>query len=72
MSAAIPPLPQYSFMVWCLVTAQGQLYLYLTAVILQVEVSGLYRRAVLWYDTNVLEVHAASIFTQKMEAAWTS
>jgi hypothetical protein len=29
MSGAIPPLLQYSFMAWCLVKAQGQLYLYL-------------------------------------------
>jgi hypothetical protein len=29
MSAAIPPLPQYAFMAWCSVKAQGQLYLYL-------------------------------------------
>jgi hypothetical protein len=29
MSGAIPPLPQYTFMVWCSVKAQGQLYLYL-------------------------------------------
>jgi hypothetical protein len=27
---AIPPLPQYAFMAWCSVKAQGQLYLYLT------------------------------------------
>jgi hypothetical protein len=26
---AIPPLPQYAFMVWCSVEAQGQLYFYL-------------------------------------------
>jgi hypothetical protein len=26
MSGAIPPLPQYTFMAWCLVKAQGQLY----------------------------------------------
>jgi hypothetical protein len=26
---AIHPLPQYAFMAWCLVKAQGQLYLYL-------------------------------------------
>jgi hypothetical protein len=26
MSVAIPPLPQYAFMAWCLVKAQGQLY----------------------------------------------
>jgi hypothetical protein len=29
MSGAIHPLPQYTFMAWCLVKAQGQLYLYL-------------------------------------------
>jgi hypothetical protein len=29
MSGAIPPIPQYAFMAWCLVKAQGQLYLYL-------------------------------------------
>jgi hypothetical protein len=28
MSGAIPPLPQYSFMAWCSVTAQGQLYIF--------------------------------------------
>jgi hypothetical protein len=27
MSGAIPPLPQYAFMAWCLVKAQGQLCL---------------------------------------------
>jgi hypothetical protein len=32
MSGAIPPLPQYAFMVWCSVKAQGQLYLYFTQV----------------------------------------
>jgi len=29
MRVAIPQLPQYSFMAWCLVKAQGQLYIYL-------------------------------------------
>jgi len=29
MSGAIPLLPQYTFMAWCSVKAQGQLYLYL-------------------------------------------
>jgi hypothetical protein len=29
MSGAIPPLPQYAFMVWCSVKGQGQVYLYL-------------------------------------------
>jgi hypothetical protein len=28
MSGAIPPLPQYAFMAWCLVKAQGQTYLF--------------------------------------------
>jgi hypothetical protein len=28
MRGAIPQLPQYAFMAWCLVKAQGQLYLY--------------------------------------------
>jgi hypothetical protein len=31
MSGAIPPLPQYAFIAWCSVKAQGQLYLYLLA-----------------------------------------
>jgi hypothetical protein len=30
MSGAILPLPQYAFMAWCSVKAQGQLYLYLS------------------------------------------
>jgi hypothetical protein len=29
MSGAIPPLPQYAFLVWCSVKAERQLYLYL-------------------------------------------
>jgi hypothetical protein len=29
MGGAIHPLPQYAFMAWCLVKAQGQLYLFL-------------------------------------------
>jgi len=29
MCEAIPPLPQYAFVAWCSVKAQGQLYLYL-------------------------------------------
>jgi len=32
MRGAIPPLPQYAFMVWCSVKAQGQLYLHLMIV----------------------------------------
>jgi len=28
MHGAIPPLPQYAFMEWCAVKAQGQLYLF--------------------------------------------
>jgi hypothetical protein len=38
MSGAIPPLPQYAFMAWNSVKAQGQLYLYLTC-----ETTELYR-----------------------------
>jgi hypothetical protein len=29
MSVTVSPLPQYAFMAWCSVKAQGQLYLYL-------------------------------------------
>jgi hypothetical protein len=29
MPGAIPPLPQFAFMAWCSVKAQGYLYLYL-------------------------------------------
>jgi hypothetical protein len=29
MSGAIPPLPQYAFMEWCSLKAQGQLYHYI-------------------------------------------
>jgi hypothetical protein len=29
MIGAIPPLPQHAFMDWCVVKAQGKLYLYL-------------------------------------------
>jgi hypothetical protein len=34
MSGAIPPLPQYAFMTWCPVTAQGQLYLLIIIIII--------------------------------------
>jgi len=30
MRGAIPPLSQYTFITWCSVKAQGQLYLHLT------------------------------------------
>jgi hypothetical protein len=33
ISGAIPPLSQYAFMAWCFVKAQGQLYLYLRALV---------------------------------------
>jgi len=29
------PLPQYDFMAWCSVTAQGQLYLYLVFLLIK-------------------------------------
>jgi len=32
MRGAIPPLPQYAFVAWCLVKAQGQIYLYLKEI----------------------------------------
>jgi hypothetical protein len=32
MSGTIPPLPQYAFMAWCSVKAQGQIYLYLSSL----------------------------------------
>jgi hypothetical protein len=32
MRGAIPPLPQFSFMAWCSIKAQGQLCLYLSTV----------------------------------------
>jgi hypothetical protein len=31
MREVTPPLPQYAFMAWCSVKAQGQLYLYLVS-----------------------------------------
>jgi hypothetical protein len=31
MSGDIPPLSQYAFMAWCLVKAQGQLYLFMSS-----------------------------------------
>jgi hypothetical protein len=33
MRGAVHPLPQYAFMAWCSVKAQGQLYLYLYSVL---------------------------------------
>jgi hypothetical protein len=30
MRGAIHPLPQYAFMMWCLVKVEGQLYLHIT------------------------------------------
>jgi hypothetical protein len=43
MSGAIPPLPQYAFMAWYSVKAQGKLYLYLT----QLEDLGVYGKIIL-------------------------
>jgi hypothetical protein len=40
MSRAIPSLPQYAFMAWCSVKAQGQLYLLPYNVFLQLLVDG--------------------------------
>jgi hypothetical protein len=41
MSGAIHPLPQYAFMAWCSVKAQGQLYLYCSQSFIQCEVEAL-------------------------------
>jgi hypothetical protein len=38
MRGAILPLPQYAFMAWCSVKAQGQLYLYLCLSIVFIDV----------------------------------
>jgi hypothetical protein len=44
MSGTIPPLPQYAFMAWCSVKAQGQLYLYLSlATGKLMDISGKYK-----------------------------
>jgi len=48
MCGAIPPLPQYDFMAWCLVKTQGKPYLYLLFV--------KYRR-ILEYETYLFERH---------------
>jgi hypothetical protein len=45
MRIAIPPLPQYAFLVWCSVKAQGQLYL-LTLLSGEPSVEGHYRPTV--------------------------
>jgi hypothetical protein len=37
MSGDIPPLPQYAFMAWWSVKAQGQLYLYPFTLYLAIE-----------------------------------
>jgi hypothetical protein len=37
MSGAIHSLPQYAFMAWCLVKAQGQLYLYIYLKVIRYE-----------------------------------
>jgi hypothetical protein len=42
MSGAIPPLPQYAFLAWCSVKAQGQLYLLPLVNILEIEISVLF------------------------------
>jgi hypothetical protein len=39
MSGAVPPLPQYAFMAWCSVKAQGQLYLLLQKCLEKLRVS---------------------------------
>jgi hypothetical protein len=38
MREAVPPLPQYAFMAWCSVKAQGQLYILSLPVVVVVVV----------------------------------
>jgi hypothetical protein len=35
MGGAMPPLPQYAFIAWCSVKAQGQLYFYQNTVLVE-------------------------------------
>jgi hypothetical protein len=54
MSGAIPPLPQYAFMAWYSVKAQGQLYLYLTC-----ETTELYRTGSRGHVFRMTDSHSA-------------
>jgi hypothetical protein len=58
MSGAIPPLPQYAFMAWCSVKAQGQLYLYLQGETGYLKVTGK-RRDRQSTDTTLFPLPAA-------------
>jgi hypothetical protein len=51
MSGAIPPLPQYAFMGWCWIKAQGQLYLYLSQAFIY-ETDRIIIAKLLCYETN--------------------
>jgi hypothetical protein len=77
MREAIPPLPLYVFMVWCLVkesTGTNLLYFTLPYVSARFEVftaenvefvfSGLLRRVAWWLYTKLSEDSAASIFRE--------
>jgi hypothetical protein len=61
MSGAISPLSQYAFMAWCLVKAQGQLYLYLkipSKEIHQVSQKLIYSGYLIGYDYTAYSVTA--------------
>jgi hypothetical protein len=61
MSGAIHPLLQYAFMAWCLVKAQGQLYLFTLKVanIIRFETNGNTRKA----QVSGLQQHSVSYVT---------
>jgi len=55
MRGAVPPLPQYAFNAWCLVKAQGQLYLFtFTSTLLYSSIT-MYRAG--WWKALPLDLH---------------
>jgi hypothetical protein len=61
MHGAIPPLPEYAFMAWCLVEAQGQLYLYLYAIVVW------YVKFVSKYRTDKPSNSVGTFYTLKLQ-----
>jgi hypothetical protein len=62
MPGAIPPLPQYAFMAWCLVKAQGQFYLYLSTVTF--DLAGSIPLSALWSCINYICLQSGLIYNQ--------
>jgi hypothetical protein len=58
MGGAIHPLPQYAFMAWCLVKAQGQLHLFTSCITILVSTLGCVR---------ILEQHSSLLLTNIVE-----